>query len=384
MRVRPHVAMVINLDGCLGCEACTAACERERGERPGLAHARFHHVETRPGPGYPARWQDQEHWRGGWEPGSNGRLRLRAGGTLRRLTGRVRTPSAGDYLEGPGGDVLMERVRLEVERSFAFSLPRVCEHCVNPSCVAACPSGAMSKRAADGIVLVDEERCRGARMCVAGCPYKKVYTDAVSGRAAKCDLCVGRVSAGRETACAQACAARAKYLGVMLYDADRVARAAAEGTYRAQLSIFVDPADPSLDVPGEWRAAALRSPVHDLVTRHRVALPLHPEFRTLPMVWYVPPLSPMVDALAGAGFDESGLTGAIGAMRIPVEYLAELFTAGDRAPVEHALTLLAGMRAHMRAVDLGRDPAPRPEYEALYQALVNGERHVVPYPSASR
>lgn len=52
-------------------------------------------------------------------------------------------------------------------------LPRLCEHCLNPSCVASCPSGAMYKRDEDGIVLVDQEACRGWRYCMTGCPYKK-------------------------------------------------------------------------------------------------------------------------------------------------------------------------------------------------------------------
>ena len=70
--------------------------------------------------------------------------------------------------------------------------------------------------------------------------------------------------------------------------------------------------------------------------RYEVALPLHPEYRTMPMVWYIPPLSPVVDALSGTGHDGEdvgNLFGAVDALRIPVEYLAELFTAGDAAPV---------------------------------------------------
>ena len=53
-------------------------------------------------------------------------------------------------------------------------LPRLCEHCLNPSCVASCPSGAMYKRDEDGIVLVDQDACRGWRYCMTGCPYKSL------------------------------------------------------------------------------------------------------------------------------------------------------------------------------------------------------------------
>ena len=79
----------------------------------------------------------------------------------------------------------------------------------------------------------------------------------------------------------------------------------------------------------------------------------------MPMVWYVPPLSPVVDALRDTGHDAEdvgNLFGAIDTLRIPVEYLAELFTAGDTAPVAAVLQRLAAMRAYMRPVTLGEPP----------------------------
>ncbi|EUA73222.1 4Fe-4S dicluster domain protein [Mycobacterium xenopi 4042] len=75
-----------------------------------------------------------------------------------------------------------DEVKLALEETFMFYLPRICEHCLNPSCVASCPSGAMYKRSEDGIVLVDQDRCRGWRMCVSGCPYKKVYFNHKTGK----------------------------------------------------------------------------------------------------------------------------------------------------------------------------------------------------------
>ena len=72
---------------------------------------------------------------------------------------------------------LEERVKMEFEQVFMFYLPRICEHCLNPSCVASCPSGAMYKREEDGIVLVDQDRCRGWRFCVSGCPYHRFRAD---------------------------------------------------------------------------------------------------------------------------------------------------------------------------------------------------------------
>ena len=101
--------------------------------------------------------------------------------------------------------------------------------------------------------------------------------------------------------------------------------------------------------------------MYALAKKYRVALPLHPEYRTMPMVWYVPPLSPVVDLLADQGHDAESpgtLFGAIDALRIPVEYLAELFTAGDTDVIDRVLKRLAGMRAYMRDVTLGREPNP--------------------------
>jgi nitrate reductase beta subunit len=77
------------------------------------------------------------------------------------------------------------------------------------------------------------------------------------------------------------------------------------------------------------------------------------------MVWYIPPLSPVVDVVAETGEDAEdtgNLFAAIDALRIPVEYLAELFTAGDVAPVDAVLKKLAAMRCYMRDINMGRDP----------------------------
>jgi nitrate reductase beta subunit len=118
-------------------------------------------------------------------------------------------------------------------------------------------------------------------------------------------------------------------------------------------------APPRAGIPRDWIDAAQRSPIHALINRYKVALPLHPEYRTMPMVWYIPPLSPVVDVVRDTGEDaedRGNLFAAIDALRIPVEYLAELFTAGDVAPVDAVLRKLAAMRSYMRDVNLGREP----------------------------
>ena len=429
-RVMAQVAMVMNLDKCIGCHTCSVTCKQAWTNRQGTEYVWFNNVETLPGQGYPRRWEDQERRKGGWERTRSGRLRLRAGGRLKRL-GQIfanpELPELDDYYqpwtyeyrnltEAPAGDDLPtarpvsqltgepldtvewgpnwddnlggapehgpkdplvekvrarvgERIRFEFEQSFMFYLPRICEHCLNPACVSACPSGAMYKREEDGIVLVDQEQCRGWRMCVTGCPYKKVYFNHATGKAEKCTFCFPRVEVGMPTVCSETCVGRMRYLGVMLYDADKVAEAAAvedeHDLYPAQLECFLDPRDPAVaaaakaaGITEEWLDAARRSPVYDLIATYQVALPLHPEYRTMPMVWYVPPLSPVVDAVAATGSDgedAGNLFGAIDALRIPVEYLAELLTAGDTVPVDAVLRRMAAMRSYMRAVNLGEE-----------------------------
>ncbi len=427
MRVMAQVAMVMNLDKCIGCHTCTVTCKQTWTNRPGTEYVYFNNVETKPGLGYPQRYEDQEHWRGGWELDRRGKLRLRSGSRIQRLaklfynpdlptieeyhdpftydyaklisapagtkapsvsarsalTGREMVPTWGanweDDLAGaparaqndPNFAAVAEKVRLDFESVFMFYLPRICEHCLNPSCVASCPSGAMYKRSEDGIVLVDQDRCRGWRMCVSGCPYKKVYFNHRTGKAEKCTLCFPRIEAGLPTVCSETCVGRLRYLGIVLYDADRVTQAAATADptslYEAQLELLLDPDDPEVaraaedsDIPHDWIAAARRSPAYALIARHRVALPLHPEYRTMPMVWYVPPLSPISDATASVGGNAENpadVFATIDAMRIPLEYLAGLFSAGDVQPVRRSLLKLAAVRTAMRAEQLGYDSA---------------------------
>ena len=457
MRVMAQVAMVMNLDKCIGCHTCSVTCKQTWTNRPGTEYVYFNNVETKPGLGYPARYEDQDHWKGGWTLDRKGRLKLRSGGRLRRLasifynpdlptiedyhdpftydyarlitappgtkapsvsarsalTGREMVPRWAanweDDLAGAPGragadpnlEAMSERVRLDFESVFMFYLPRICEHCLNPSCVASCPSGAMYKRAEDGIVLVDEDRCRGWRFCVSGCPYKKVYFNHRTGKAEKCTLCFPRIEEGLPTICSETCVGRLRYLGLVLYDADAVTAAAATpdsaDLYEAQLSVFLDPEDPQVraeaerqGIPHDWIAAARRSPAYALIVRQRVALPLHPEFRTLPMVWYIPPLSPVVDVTrAHDEADPDAVFASIDALRIPVEYLANLFTAGRVGPVRDALRRLAMVRAVMRASQLGQPPRVDPsevgmgpaDAEDLFRLLAIAryeDRYVIP------
>ena len=85
MRVMAQLAMVMNLDKCIGCHTCSVTCKQAWTNRSGVEYVWFNNVETRPGQGYPRRYEDQEHWRGGWTLNRRGRLTLKAGGRVRKL-----------------------------------------------------------------------------------------------------------------------------------------------------------------------------------------------------------------------------------------------------------------------------------------------------------
>jgi nitrate reductase beta subunit len=151
-------------------------------------------------------------------------------------------------------------------------------------------------------------------------------------------------------------------------------------------------------IPYDWVEHARRSPVYDLAVRWQVALPLHPEFRTLPMVWYVPPLSPVAATLETDGYeaDPDDLFGAIDNLRIPLQYLANLLSAGDTEVIRAVLHRLAAMRAYMRKREvLGETDAEAPtragltaeELERMYRllAIANYEdRYVIPQAHAEQ
>lgn len=417
MKVRAQIGMVLNLDKCIGCHTCSVTCKNVWTSRDGVEYAWFNNVETKPGTGYPTDWENQDRWNGGWVRTKSGKLQPKQGAKWRILanlfanpdlpeiddyyepfdfdydhlksapemkafpTARPRSKITGERIEkiekGPnweeilGGEFakrsedynfegVQKQIYGEYENTFMMYLPRLCEHCLNPACAASCPSGAIYKREEDGIVLIDQEKCRGWRMCVSGCPYKKVYYNWSTGKSEKCTLCYPRIESGNPTVCSETCVGRIRYLGVMLYDADKISEAASvEDTtdlYDAQLGVFLDPNNPEViraaraeGIPEDWLSAAQQSPIWKMAMEWKVAFPLHPEYRTLPMVWYIPPLSPIQNAAEAGAIGTDGEMPDVRNLRIPLRYLANMLTAGDEAPVATALERMLAMRAYMRA-----------------------------------
>lgn len=423
MKIKAQIGMVMNLDKCIGCHTCSVTCKNTWTNRKGAEYMYFNNVETKPGIGYPKRWEDQKKYRGGWEL-KNGELQLKSGSKATRLLNIFHNPdlpTIDDYFEpwdydyetltnspekkhqpvarpkssitgefmdikwssnweddlaggpetalkDPNIEKMENDVKAEFENVFMMYLPRICEHCINPPCVSACPSGAMYKRDEDGVVLVDQNACRAWRFCVSSCPYKKVYFNWKTNKAEKCTLCFPRLEAGLPTICSETCVGRIRYLGVMLYDADKVKEAASvtqeKELYESQMEIFLDPNDPEVikkakeeGIPDPFIKAAQKSPLYKMIIDWKIALPLHPEYRTMPMVWYIPPLSPITNMIEGKGAKagETDIFPAIDQMRIPIEYLANLLSAGDSGVIRSVLKKMAALRIYMRAKQTGKE-----------------------------
>ncbi|MDA8095111.1 MAG: 4Fe-4S dicluster domain-containing protein [Betaproteobacteria bacterium] len=94
----------------------------------------------------------------------------------------------------------------------AFFIPKLCNHCTNPTCVEVCPTGA-SYQTPDGVVLIDKTYCIGCRYCVQACPYGARYFNEQTNTADKCTWCYHRITKGMKTACVEACPTHARKIG---------------------------------------------------------------------------------------------------------------------------------------------------------------------------
>ena len=438
MNVRSQVSMVFHLDKCIGCHTCSIACKNIWTDRRGAEYMWWNNVETKPGTGYPTKWENQDIYQGGWVKDGNS-VSLRGAGKLKGLKNIFHNPAMPvleDYYEpwtykysdlftapegddqptarpvslvtgepmdvkaGPNWDDDMggspdyarqdvnfkdlspaeQESLFQLERMTFHYLPRICNHCLNPACVGSCPSGALYKRGEDGVVLINQERCRAWRMCVTACPYKKSYYNWNTGKSEKCILCYPRLESGQAPACMHSCVGRIRYLGVMLYDADRiheVATADEKNLVDLQLGIYLDPFDENVmaaaranGVAESTLRAAQLSPVYKFVKEWGIALPLHPEFRTIPNLFYVPPMLPAMASVDADGVYDSttkSLWGGVETARLPMKYLASLFTAGDEEKVRNVLRKLLAVKIHRRDATVGDLPK-----EEVEEALSNG------------
>ena len=254
-----------------------------------------------------------------------------------------------------------QEAMFQLEKMTFHYLPRICNHCLNPACVASCPSGALYKRGEDGVVLINQERCRAWRMCVTACPYKKSYYNWNTGKSEKCVLCYPRLESGQPPACMHSCVGRIRYLGVMLYDADRIQAVAScdeSEIVDRHMDIYLNPNDPTVikaarenGIADSTIKAAQNSPVYKFVKEWKIALPLHPEFRTLPNLFYVPPLLPAMASVSTDGTYDTvseHLLAGVEKLRVPIRYLSSLFTAGNDDKVIDVFKKLHAVRVSRR------------------------------------
>ncbi|MCC7366284.1 MAG: respiratory nitrate reductase subunit beta [Dehalococcoidia bacterium] len=287
-----QLAMVFDLNKCLGCQSCTVACKTLWTDAPGMEAMWWNIVNTMPGRGTP---RDAFSHGGGYSDGEP-------------VPGRF--PSLAEYGEAWSFDHAAtfeaqgERIPLHptgrdgappewgpnwdedlgggtYPNSYYFYLQQVCANCSRPACLEACPRDSLYRREEDGIILVDEERCHGYRFCAEACPYKRIYFNPVRAVAQKCIGCYPRLEAGVAPACVRQCPGRARHIDYM-----------------------------------ENR----QGHPYQLVHEWKVALPLRADFGTEPNVFYIPPLSPPAFNERGE-FDEAN-------PRVPTEYLRELFGPG--------------------------------------------------------
>ncbi len=225
------LGLVIDLDTCVGCHACAVACkewnaggfaaplpdEDPYGKAPtGVWFNRVHSYEIAA-----VLVDDATHADDARAVGGDGATRA---GRL-RVDSTVDTPLGGEpgnevaHAARPASGCGVTGEAIVTHPAMTLHFPRSCLHCEEPACVTVCPTGASYKRAEDGIVLVDESKCIGCKLCSWACPYGAREYSAVEGVMKKCTLCIDRIynenlaEAERQPACVQACPTRARHFG---------------------------------------------------------------------------------------------------------------------------------------------------------------------------
>ena len=310
-------AAVFNINRCIGCQTCTGSCKATWTFSRGQEYMWWNNVESKPYGSYPQHWDvkilqmlDEAHQAAGvqaqWDhsqTGDNAPYGVYNGLTLteandpnEQVLGYLpaesewRSPNfyedtSTGYKGGAYG-LSTDGASLPEHQAWFFYLMRICNHCTYPACLAACPRKAIYKREEDGIVLIDQERCRGYRKCVEACPYKKSMYRGTTQVSEKCVGCYPRVEGNdplsdgvpMETRCMAVCPGKIRLNGL------------------------VDVAE-----DGSW-VENPKHPLYFLVRMEQIALPLYPQFGTEPNIYYIPPRwapRPYLRQMFGPGVDHA-------------------------------------------------------------------------------
>lgn len=327
-------AFVFNTNRCIGCQTCTMACKSTWTFSRGQEQMWWNNVETKPYGGYPQHWDVKilnlleqanpggQKWT---ETEFKGKTIFEAAGQSKEGAQAQRAlgylPSLEEWNApnifedspvGPKGIKdkydMESGTELPVHKTWFFYLARICNHCTYPGCLAACPRSAIYKRKEDGIVLVDQQRCRGYRKCVEACPYKKAMYRPTTRVTEKCIGCYPRVEGKdpetngepMETRCMAACVGQIRMQGLVKIEED-----------------------------GSW-AKDRQNPLYYLIREAKVALPLYPQFGTEPNGFYIPPRwvpRPYLKQMFGPGVDS-----AIERYRVPDRELLAVLQLFRKSP----------------------------------------------------
>ena len=278
-RPKKQWSMIYDLNKCIACQTCSLACKTTWTSGKGQEYMFWNNVETKPYGGYPVAWDigilsklKKQEWRG---DKYYGKTLFEAAEKDEKILQYI--PEDEDWAyPNIGEDEIYGTVNRGdwiatlPHRIWMFYLTRTCAHCTYPACLAACPRKAIYKRPEDGIVLIDQSRCRGYRECVRSCPYKKSMFNVETRISEKCVGCYPKIEQGEMPQCVTNCIGKIRLTG------------------------FVSPPD----------KAKKDNPVDYLVHEKKLALPLYPQFGLEPNIYFIPPIHvplPFQEQMFGPG-----------------------------------------------------------------------------------
>jgi nitrate reductase beta subunit len=278
-----QIAYVFDINKCIACQTCTIACKTTWTSGKGEEYMFWNNVETKPWGGYPMGWDSRllsligvARW--SRDGVYQGETVFESAGAGAKVNGWQ--PAEEDWAHpNLGEDEASSGISggahfTKPHKVFFFYLQRICNHCTYPACLAACPRKAIYKRAEDGIVLIDQERCRGYGECITACPYKKTMFRPTTGISEKCIACYPLIENGLQPQCVQTCIGKIRLTGF-------------------------------LNRPENARPEV---PMDFLVHFRKIALPLYPQSGTEPNVYYIPPIHTppeYIRQMFGPGVDDA-------------------------------------------------------------------------------
>ena len=264
-RPKKQVAWVFDTNKCIACQTCSLACKNAWTSGKGQEYMWWNNVETKPWGYYPLGWDVRllemlgtQSWRRDRYTGKTIFETLPYG---EEILGFI--PDEDDYISPNLGE---DESSAPVENGqfitgphqpWMMYLQRICNHCTYPACLAACPRKSIYKREEDGIVLLDQKRCRGYQECVRACPYKKAFFRPHTQNSEKCISCYPAVEQGMQTQCVANCIGKIRQFGFK----------------------------------SAWDSPREDNPIDYLVHVKKIALPLYPQFGLEPNVYYIPPIT---------------------------------------------------------------------------------------------